>query len=59
MKAKAAVKRIIEKLKEEIRIVDDTDLNITALFDSSSKSNTLLDMDFQKIYHNLEIRKKH
>lgn len=50
---------IIEKLKEEIRIVDDTDLNITALFDSSSKSNTLLDMDFQKIYHNLEIRKKH
>lgn len=53
------ITEIIEKLKEEIRIVDNSNSNVTELFDTPSKPNTMLDMDYQKIYHHLEVRKKY
>ena len=50
---------IIEKLMEEIRVIDNTniDYSIFDIVDTNSKQNTILDMDYQKIYYNLVIRK--
>jgi len=50
---------IIEKLMEEIRVIDnaDIDYSIFDIVDTNSKQNTILDMDYQRIYYNLVIRK--
>lgn len=49
---------IIKKLKEELRIIEDVSVDLKTIFGVSSKFNTVLDMVYQKIYHNLEIRRK-
>ena len=50
---------IIEKLKDEIRVVKNIDADFETMFDDFTKPKTICDMDCKKIYHNLKIRKKY